>query len=723
MNLTIAILALLLAQQNPPKISPAAPLVEQGGTLRFSADEDVTWEVRGGGTIDPDGSYHAPVRLVAPQSLGGLQIGPINSIFHTRIDTLPLHPKSAAWLKSMNAPRTRLTVGPALCKVNLVRGGQPTIPMKFAYTPEVNRPWPMPAYPYLFMESGYWVGLLPDGRTNSYDRHIAILDRDRELAYEIYNWHQEPVHRGKPLLETAQGGQTYDLLGYDLPFGGVNAGGLPILPLVFSDEEVARGEINHPVQMATGKPGMTEVLWPARSTANTSKDPDAPPMGMWLRLKSSVTLADFSPEAQIFLRCFQRYGVINVDTGYNGEIDGSEGEYSPAVRKAMVEIIQSRLNYSDFEAVDVSSLKVANTSLQTPVNETVVTARSRKTGLVARASVRLRAVTIGVPRLNEAIQAGTTMALEAFVSGTPNRKLTWSMEPRMEGATLDAESGRFEAPRTLAAPARTRITATSAADPAKSATLAMTVLPSGEIRINAGSAETVTDSKGRSWWPDVGYLTGGFHHDPSGFAVPEHPDPALYQKAHTAVTDVYYRFGVPNGAYKVTVGMVEFAAQPGHRGFHLEAQGQIVHRYIDPFTRAGGRGRPLELELPATVTDGVLTVVLRHGAVETGESYGPLLSTLAIAPDPGTPRLTLDRTPPGPLAAGKKSNFYAAGWYLKNPAVTWSVSPPIGSIDEYGIYSAPAELPPGETIVMVKATSLANPTLSSTLPLTLSGKR
>src|SRR5881394_2620614 len=141
MTLAIAALALLLAQQDPPRISPASPLVEQGATLHFSADEDVTWEVRGGGTIDADGTYHAPARLAAPQSLGGLQIGPINSIFHARVDKLPIHPKSAAWLKSMNAPKTRLTVGPGLCKVNVVREGQPTIPMTFAYTPEVNRPW------------------------------------------------------------------------------------------------------------------------------------------------------------------------------------------------------------------------------------------------------------------------------------------------------------------------------------------------------------------------------------------------------------------------------------------------------------------------------------------------------------------------------------------------------------------------------------------------------
>ena len=31
--------------------------------------------------------------------------------------------------------------------------------------------------------------------------------------------------------------------------------------------------------------------------------------------------------------------------------------------------------------------------------------------------------------------------------------------------------------------------------------------------------------------------------DPSAFALPEHPDPALYRNAHGAVADVYYRFG------------------------------------------------------------------------------------------------------------------------------------------------------------------------------------
>src|SRR5436190_10199133 len=235
MNTAIAILTLLLAPQNPPRITPPSPLGEQGTTLRFLADEEVTWEVRGGGTIDPDGTYHAPAQLTAPQSLYGIQIGPINSIFHTRVDSLPLHPKSAAWLKWMKADKTRLTITTALCKANVVPGKQSTIPLKFNYTPELNRPWPMPTYPYPFEESGYWAGLLPAGRKVDYDRHIAIIDRDRQMAYEVYNWHQEPIHRKEPTRETAQAGQIYDLMGYDLPSGAVNAGGLPLVPLHFSD--------------------------------------------------------------------------------------------------------------------------------------------------------------------------------------------------------------------------------------------------------------------------------------------------------------------------------------------------------------------------------------------------------------------------------------------------------------------------------------------------------
>src|SRR5262245_24221501 len=221
------ILGVLLFAQSGPTVSPTHPIVEQGTSVKFRADEEVTWKVTGGGTIEADGTYHAPANFTAPQSLGGYQIGPANSIFHTRIDSMPVHPKSEAWLRWMKAEKTRITVGPGLCKVNFVGAGQPTIPMKFVYTPDENRPYPVPTYSNLTMESGIWAGLFPDGRAIGFDRHIAILDRDAEKAYEIYNWHHGPIHRGQPAPETAQGGETYDLMSYDLPTGGVNAGSLP----------------------------------------------------------------------------------------------------------------------------------------------------------------------------------------------------------------------------------------------------------------------------------------------------------------------------------------------------------------------------------------------------------------------------------------------------------------------------------------------------------------
>src|SRR5262249_508664 len=150
------------------------------------------------------------------------------------------------------------------------------------------------------------------------------------------------------------------------------------------------------------------------------------------------------------------------------------------------------------------------------------------------------------------------------------------------------------------------------ADPSKSLSLVLTVLPPGAIRINAGSEESYTDSRGRTWWPDVGYLSGGFASF-SDLPLSDHPDPTLYRKCHSAVTDVYYRFGVPNGSYRITVGMVNPSHQGGHYGFHLESQGQMIHRYVDPFAKAGGASRPVELDLPATVKDGTLTLVLRMG--------------------------------------------------------------------------------------------------------------
>ena len=61
--------------------------------------------------------------LAAPPNVGGCQILPTNNYWNTPVDTLPLHPSSAAWITSIGA-NTRLH---ADWGNKLNDGGQPPI--------------------------------------------------------------------------------------------------------------------------------------------------------------------------------------------------------------------------------------------------------------------------------------------------------------------------------------------------------------------------------------------------------------------------------------------------------------------------------------------------------------------------------------------------------------------------------------------------------------------
>ena len=56
-------------------------------------------------------------------------------------------------------------------------------------------------------------------------------------------------------------------------------------------------------------------MWPALGGDGTSSDPDAPPMGSWLRLRPDADLTGLGPQALVVARALQEHGVIAQDTG------------------------------------------------------------------------------------------------------------------------------------------------------------------------------------------------------------------------------------------------------------------------------------------------------------------------------------------------------------------------------------------------------------------------
>jgi hypothetical protein len=164
--------------------------------------------------------------------------------------------------------------------------------------------------------------------------------------------------------------------------------------------------------------------------------------------------------------------------------------------------------------------------------------------------VVLTGVAVGVPYQTAVFQAGgPPRQMQAFVSGAANTSVTWSMNPQIGQLTPD---GQYTPPTFVNSDVMqsTTFTVTSNAD--STASIVVTVLPQGTIRLYGGPTD-YTDSQGNIWHPDNFIFPGGSYgtnYDPQW---PQVPDIAMYEWNHRSYADIPYVMYVSNGNYKVTM--------------------------------------------------------------------------------------------------------------------------------------------------------------------------
>ena len=138
---------------------------------------------------------------------------------------------------------------------------------------------------------------------------------------------------------TAGSGATWNLRSNHLRPAGwtsADAAGLPIFPGLARWDEVSRGVIDHALRF-TAPQTRRAYVYPARHYASDSNDPALPPMGLRVRLKASVNIASFPPQARVVLRALQRYGMILADNGSPWYISGAPNRHwstTPCTRSA-----------------------------------------------------------------------------------------------------------------------------------------------------------------------------------------------------------------------------------------------------------------------------------------------------------------------------------------------------------------------------------------------------
>ncbi len=276
-------------------------------------------------------------------TIGGCPVFPASNVWNQRVDSLPVAKDSAVLINSigLDAPaHADFGSGGIGIPYVVVSGAKtPKSRPRFDYSDESDAgPYPIPANVPI-----------EGGRQSDGDRHALIVDRDTCTLYELFSLRRDGGGW------TAGSGAIWNLRSNRLRPAGwtsADAAGLPILPGLARYGEVAAGAIDHALRF-TAPQTRRAFIYPARHFASDSSDPSLPPMGLRVRLKASVDIRRFPPQARIVLEALKQYGMILADNGSPWYITGAP---DPRWSDDQLHSI-SRLTGADFEVVDTSKLR------------------------------------------------------------------------------------------------------------------------------------------------------------------------------------------------------------------------------------------------------------------------------------------------------------------------------------------------------------------------------
>jgi hypothetical protein len=276
----------------------------------------------------------------------GCEIFPADNPWNTPVDTLPVAKNSAAMIKAIGRGSPvhadfgsgMWDGGPIGIPFDVVSNATPTSRVRFEYADESDKVrYPIPKNVHI-----------EGGPRSTGDRHALLVDKSTCRLYELYNLH----HTGHGW--TAGSGATWSLRSDKLRPAGwtsADAAGLPIFPGLARWDEVSAGVIDHALRFTAPKTRRAYV-YPARHYASSSTSASFPPMGLRVRLKASVDISKFPPQARVVLQALKTYGMILADNGSPWYVSGAPNSHWSNDDLHSL----GQLTGADFEVVDTSSL-------------------------------------------------------------------------------------------------------------------------------------------------------------------------------------------------------------------------------------------------------------------------------------------------------------------------------------------------------------------------------
>jgi hypothetical protein len=244
-------------------------------------------------------------------SLNGFVPFQSTSLWNTDISAAPVDPNSANYINFIGPTVTlhpdfgagtfhNQTLG---IPYQVVAGTQAKVPVTLGAFFDESDPGPEPIPSNALIE-----GFPKPGNG---DRHVLVLEKDGCWLYELFN---AALTKGK---WSADATAIWDMtINEQRPYTwtSADAAGLPVFVGLARFDEVAAGAINHALRFTVPTSQKAFVL-PATHWASTTTDPNAPPMGLRLRLKASFDISGFPADDQVLLTAMKKYGLILADNG------------------------------------------------------------------------------------------------------------------------------------------------------------------------------------------------------------------------------------------------------------------------------------------------------------------------------------------------------------------------------------------------------------------------
>lgn len=202
---------------------------------------------------------------------------------------------------------------------------------------------------------------------------------------------------------------------------------------------------------------------------------------------------------------------------------------------------------------------------------------------------------------------GQTFAFSATLNGFAGLGVNWTLAPA--GVGTISPTGLYTAPPTVTTNQVLTVTATSVADPTRSESAILTVIPSvNPLRINAGGPN-YTDPTSLLWSADFGSVNGAT--GSTGSSIAGTTTVPLYQTHRTSSNGwLRYRYAVPNGTYSVTLKFAEPSFSAGGRRFEIRLNGILAETNFDIAALAPGTLRALDRTYAVNVVDGQILIDL-----------------------------------------------------------------------------------------------------------------